>query len=462
MRKAKRRDSFVTKDLYDEEWNEVEDFDIDLASLEKMTDNLKREFYDRPLKKKMVATGDPIAFTFMFQDSHIAFSTEHNFLIGFNLKSKEHYFITFDKCFVTCLDFTEKKGVLVAGMSNNFVALINPRKNKFTVLRTFFEFSNHPVLAIKFIDGLQKMMFTNSANEIILVERISKKSYKRYKSRLVTRINMDSAVIHDIKVVDLPKTQSSVVAFISVDKVRLVWLNNLKRFKLKFISGINYSQINEETSRLGTSMSMNMSMRSESIIDDQYFRPDVLMQLSQQELRPSKSGRRVSFGSRELKLILKKKNRNLMSDSGVCILERKYDFGENQIFSKKANLQFDQFYLVLTFGCACKIRLYTIGAKGEISEKNQWKLSLSSAPIWGCLMGKNSLFFLFDNFRVSMLLLNQLDQGNNLFDYGEFFEIGRSLNQALKTRSPANQQLLKGGLLRGGVARTVEKKACNP
>lgn len=409
-----------------------------------MTDNLTREFYNRPSQKDKIPTGDPIAFSFMFRDSHIAFSTERNLLIGFNLKTKEHYFTSFDKCFVTCLDFTEQKGILVAGMSNNFVALINPRKNKFVVLRTFFEFSNHPILAIKFVDGLQKIMFTNSANEIVLVERISKKSYKRYKSRLVTRINTESAVIHDIKVVSLPKTRSSVIAFLSVDKVRLVWLNNLKKFKLKFISGINYAQINQDTNRLNLSIRSKMS---ESIIDDQYFRPEILMQLSQTEQPRSKSGKRFSFGSQELKLILKKKNQNLMSDSGVCILERKYDFGQDLLFSKNSALGLDQFYLVLTFGCTCKIRLYSIGKNGEILERDQWSISLSSAPIWGCLMGKNSLFFLFDNFRVSMLLLNQLDQSKNLFDYGEFFQIGRGQKQSksrLGSEQLANQDKSKG------------------
>jgi len=145
-----------------------------------------------------------------------------------------------------------------------------------------------------------------------------------------------------------------------------------------------------------------------------------------------------------LKLILKKKNQNLMSNSGVCILERKYDF-ENEIYlNQESNVKEDQFYLILTFECTCKIRQYSVSFDGEISEKNKWNITLASAPIWGCLMGRNSLFFLFDNFNVSVLLLNQLNKDKNLFDYGELGQIGKEIIPKRTSTNSKDSKLISG------------------
>jgi hypothetical protein len=391
-----------------------------------MTNNLTRDTHPRNINnKKLSLLGDPIAFSFIFKDTQIVYSTEQSFLIGVDLKTNKHYYKQFDKCFVTCLDFEENKGILIAGLSNNFVAMINPRKFKFDILRTFIEFSSHPILAIKFINEMQKIVLTNTANEIILAERASKKGYKKYKTRLITRMETDSTVIHDIKVISLPQSNSSVIAFISVDKMRLVWLRNDKKFKLRFITSKTYNDLTRLSSYYNQDDKLNEM--SESIIDDQYFRPQSILNFGKKEkmVFDSISRQGMSFGINELKLILKKKNQNLMTNSGVCILERKYGF-ENEIYlNGESNAKEDQFYLILTFESTCKIREYSVSSEGEVSPKNKWNITLTSPPIWGCMMGKNSLFFLFDNFNVSMLLLNQLDKDKNLFDYGELSKIGK-------------------------------------
>ena len=53
-------------------------------------------------------------------------------------------------------------------------------------------------------------------------------------------------------------------------------------------------------------------------------------------------------------------------------------------------------------------------------------------------MGKNSLLFLFDNFDVSIILLNQLDNEKNMFHYGELPSVG--VTQKLSKKTSENLQ----------------------
>ena len=387
-----------------------------------MTDNLTREKHSKNQKKDMNPVGDPIAFSFIFRDSQIVYSTDQNFLIGMDLKKNHHYFLTLDKCFASCLDFCESKGVLIAGLSNNFVALINPRNHKFSILKTFMELSSHPLLTIKFVDNMQKILLTNTANEIILAERKSKKRYTKYKSRLISRIRSDSTVIHKINIIELKHNKGSIIAFISVDKVRLVWLSHLKKFKIKFIQTFEYSQIQKN---LNGEVPRETNLQTkESIIDDQYFRPEVMLNLGISKEKKSKKVK--SMGMHELKLILKKKNRNLLSNAGVCILGNQYKFKNINFSLQNPTEKVDESYFILTFENKCEIKLYSLADKETILIKNNWKITLKSTPIWGCFMGKNSLFFMFDNFKVSMLLLTKLDETKMLYDYGELSKVGKT------------------------------------
>jgi hypothetical protein len=334
--------------------------------------------------------------------------------------------MVFDKCFASCLDFTEKKGVLIAGLSNNSVVMINPRKDQFVILKSFVTLSSHPLLTIKFVEGMQRLILTNIANEIILVERKSKKGYTKYKSRLITRVESNATVIHDVKLISLFDNSSSLVALISIDKVRLVWVNNLKEFKIKFLKSFTFANLKNRESIEGSKKLGNEF--STLMIDEDFFRPDIFSKIKKSKKANKKKkskGKGVGIGINELKLILKKKNQNLMSNAGVCLLGKKYNFTGKRFSLQSQKEDLEWVYLVLTFEEHCLVQLFTLTHDGSFHKKNHWEITLKSSPIWGCFMGKNSLFFLFDNFHVSMLLLNQLDKHTKLFDYGELSGVGR-------------------------------------
>lgn len=377
----------------------------------------------------MVHIGEPIAFTFIFKDRQLVFSTDRYFLVGVNLETNRHYSMAFDKCFASCLDFTEDKGVLIAGLSNNVVAMINPRKERFKILRTFLTLTSYPPLAISFVDGMQKIVLSNIANEIILVERKSKKSFTKYESRMITRLHATHTVVHALKIIQVFEGKSSVLALISVDKVRLIWVDHRKKFQISFLQGFIFSELGlKEGDARGIEKASD---------DEKFFKPDILNKSRLSFLNPKKS-QLANIGFNELKLILKKKNQNLMSRAGVCILGNKFNFKGHR-YSRNSHLEnLEWFYLILTFENRCSIYLYSLCVNGQITSQKVWNLELQATPIWGCFMGKNSLLFLFDNFDVSIILLNQLDNEKNMFHYGELPSVG--VTQKLSKKTSENLQ----------------------
>ena len=310
-----------------------------------LKDNLTSKLIQRYCQRDLLNMGDPIAFTFMFQDNFFVFSTEKNYLIGVEIESGHHFYMTFEDSFVTCLDFEESKGVLVAGMSNNLVAFIDPRNYCFSILRTFIDFSLYALITIKVIDKLNKIIMTNSANEIWLAERISKKSFKKYKARIVSRIGLEKTVIHEIKVEEFPSKEGSLIAFISVDRVRIVWATHKKKFKITLIDIFSFSDLTYDkivNSKSLQSKQITPKMNSEiksSIQDNEYFKITNLI-MNKNEIdeinnkgkkKKSKKKIRVGLGLNELKLILKKKNRALLCCGGILLISQS---SEDKIYSQ--------------------------------------------------------------------------------------------------------------------------------
>lgn len=401
--------------------NEYDDDPLEL----KITNNLKSQTLSRVSSEGMYGLGEPIASCFMFNDTFFVFSTDQNYIIGIETKTGSHFHTNFKNCFATCLDFESSRGILVAGLSNNIVTFINPRKFKFEILKSFVDFSLFPLVSLKIIDDLNKVIMSNTANEILIAERKSSKNFNKYKIRQLSKIDFEEPIVHDIKIENCPEKSGSIIALISVNKIRLVWILHGIKFKAKLIDLFSFDSFVD--SRIRSDLSINHSsfnFNSISLEESDLYRVSNIFggkkNFDDDFVDTNKKNKKKKFQMKhikltELKLILKKKNRALLSEGGIFLIKK---------ILKEDDSSCSEIVICISFQSFIQIRKYCFNDQDEIIKAKRFNLQLENNPIWGCFMGNDSILIILDNFDVNMIFLEEKIDENCVHQYGSLSLLG--------------------------------------
>ena len=176
---------------------------------------------------------------FILNDSQLVLSTACGKLVCMGLlSSRSIRSLQLQKCFASSLDFEPKRKILLAGLSNNCLALFLPNgKGSLKLLKVMNGLTAYPLITSRFAPDLEQFLFINSANQVVLARQKSGKKIGKYKARILAKGSLGD-LITDIKILRLEK--GIMAALISEAKVRLILIRKSKRFRVGIVDVFSF------------------------------------------------------------------------------------------------------------------------------------------------------------------------------------------------------------------------------
>lgn len=342
-------------------------------------------------------SGDVLCATEMFGGKAMVFATDHNLLFGYDFENKRQYSKVLRESFVTCLEFCDEKGWLIAGHSDNIVNFIDPRQYKFKVMKTFYDLTAFPPIQIKLLRGVDRMILVNSVNEVSLCERAQSKTLK-YNSRGIIRAGR-SDPLFDVQVLEF--SQGAIAALTSESKVRLIWISFEASFDVRFLESIRRPE--PEGGEAPLQEQMSFTLENFSITKKTGFSLDIFGESKRESQLNSHFGMSVP----DLIMLLKKK--------------AKPSYGRSSIFLMSKNLwrsTGEKMFSVSIFGKECEVSFSIIGGNGAVMKFCSRRFAFDRHVIYAAILGVEMILILFENLEFCFLHIDQFRQEKSTHEVG--------------------------------------------
>lgn len=347
--------------------------------------------------------GDVICSTEMFKGTCMVYATDRNLLIGYDFLNEKQYSKEVKDSFVTCLEFYEHEGILLAGHSNNVINFIDPRNYKFKILKTFYDLTAFPPVQIKVLQKLSKLVMVNSANEVILCERTSSKTVK-FKSRGIIRAKPDDPMF-EVEVLEFPLSRGVIVALVSELKTRLIWVSMDEAFKVKFLE--KFKRFDEDG---GNPESEQPLSEQQSFTFEDFSintrKSSFSFDFFGENKRANEMSRRQKLNIPNLIMLLKKKAKPSYGRSSIFLMSKKLWRSTGE-----------KFFSVLIFGRQCEVSYSIVAPDGMVMKILSRRFELKDNVIYASVLGVEMVLILFETLEFCFLHLDQFrkqeDQRNS-------------------------------------------------